>query len=42
MRDRPYSDVAAALDIPVGTVECRVHHAVRGMRRNLDRTAPAG
>jgi RNA polymerase sigma-70 factor (ECF subfamily) len=41
MRDRPYSDVAAALDIPVGTVKSRVHHALRGMRRNLDRTALA-
>jgi RNA polymerase sigma-70 factor (ECF subfamily) len=41
MRDRPYSDVAATLDIPVGTVKSRVHHALRGMRRNLDRTALA-
>jgi RNA polymerase sigma-70 factor, ECF subfamily len=39
MRDRPYNDVAATLDIPVGTVKSRVHHALRGMRRNLDRTA---
>jgi RNA polymerase sigma-70 factor, ECF subfamily len=38
VRDRPYADVAAALDIPVGTVKSRVHHALRGMRRNLDRT----
>ena len=36
--DRPYADVAAALDIPVGTVKSRMHHALRGMRRNLDRT----
>src|SRR5690349_2362664 len=28
--------VAAALDIPVGTVKSRVHHALRGMRRSLD------
>ena len=41
MRDRPYTDVAAALDIPVGTVKSRVHHALRGMRRTLDRTALA-
>jgi RNA polymerase sigma-70 factor (ECF subfamily) len=41
VRDRPYADVAAALDIPVGTVKSRVHHALRGMRRNLDRTALA-
>jgi hypothetical protein len=26
------------LDIPVGTVKSRVHHALRGMRRTLDRT----
>jgi RNA polymerase sigma-70 factor, ECF subfamily len=38
VRDRPYADVAAALDIPVGTVKSRVHHALRGMRRALDRT----
>jgi RNA polymerase sigma-70 factor (ECF subfamily) len=38
VRDRPYADVAAALDIPVGTVKSRVHHALRGMRRSLDRT----
>jgi RNA polymerase sigma-70 factor (ECF subfamily) len=36
--DRPYADVAAALDIPVGTVKSRVHHALRGMRARLDRT----
>ena len=36
VRDRPYADVAAALDIPVGTVKSRVHHALRGMRRSLD------
>jgi RNA polymerase sigma-70 factor (ECF subfamily) len=38
VRDRPYADVAAALDIPVGTVKSRVYHALRGMRRTLDRT----
>jgi RNA polymerase sigma-70 factor, ECF subfamily len=38
VRDRPYADVAAELDIPVGTVKSRVHHALRGMRRTLDRT----
>ena len=38
VRDQPYADVAAALDIPVGTVKSRVHHALRGMRRTLDRT----
>ena len=37
VRDRPYADVAAELDIPVGTVKSRVHHALRGMRRSLDR-----
>jgi RNA polymerase sigma-70 factor (ECF subfamily) len=38
VHDQPYADVAAALDIPVGTVKSRVHHALRGMRRTLDRT----
>jgi DNA-directed RNA polymerase specialized sigma24 family protein len=38
VRDRPYADVAAALDIPVGTVKRRVLLALRGMRRTLDRT----
>lgn len=38
VRDRPYTDVAATLDIPVGTVKSRVHHALRGLRRTLDRT----
>ena len=42
VRDRPYADVAAALDIPVGTVKSRVHHALRGMRRSLDRAELAG
>lgn len=41
VRDRPYADVAAALDVPVGTVKSRVHHALRGMRRTLDRTGLA-
>ena len=49
VRDRPYADVAAALDIPVGTVKSRVHHALRGMRSvsrrvrstSLDRTVLA-
>jgi RNA polymerase sigma-70 factor (ECF subfamily) len=38
VRDRPYADVAAELDIPLDTVKSRVHHALRGMRRALDRT----
>jgi RNA polymerase sigma-70 factor, ECF subfamily len=37
VRDRRYADVAAALDIPVGTVKSRVHHGLRALRRNLDR-----
>jgi RNA polymerase sigma-70 factor (ECF subfamily) len=37
VRDRSYADVAAALDIPVGTVKSRVHHGLRALRRNLDR-----
>lgn len=35
VRELPYSDVALALDIPVGTVKSRVFHAVRRLRELL-------
>ena len=45
VRELPYEDVAAALEIPVGTVKSRVFHAVRRLRELLaeepPRTAPA-
>jgi len=37
VHDRSYADVAAELDVPVGTVKSRVHYALRGMRGMLDR-----
>lgn len=38
VRDRPYAAVAAELDVPVGTVKSRVHHALRGLRSHLTET----
>ncbi len=35
VRELPYEDVAAALEIPVGTVKSRVFHAVRRLRELL-------
>jgi RNA polymerase sigma-70 factor (ECF subfamily) len=41
--DLPYAEVAAILDIPVGTVASRVHLARRALREALtERDAPAG
>jgi RNA polymerase sigma-70 factor, ECF subfamily len=37
LRDRSYRDVAAELELPVGTVRSRAHYALRGMRRSLER-----
>ncbi len=37
LHDRSYAEVAAELDIPVGTVKSRVFYALRGMRGRLDR-----
>jgi RNA polymerase sigma-70 factor (ECF subfamily) len=31
----PYTEIARLLDIPVGTVKSRVHHAVRKLRELL-------
>lgn len=41
VRDRTYTDVAAELDLPVGTVKSRVHYALRGLRGSLDPVALA-
>ena len=35
-RARPYSDVAAELGVPVGTVKSRVYYALRALRLALD------
>ena len=32
-----YRDVAAELELPVGTVRSRAHYALRGLRRSLER-----
>jgi RNA polymerase sigma-70 factor, ECF subfamily len=37
--DWPLDRVAEALDIPVGTVRSRLHHAMRGLRAALDADA---
>jgi RNA polymerase sigma factor (sigma-70 family) len=37
--DLPLTQVAEALDIPVGTVRSRLHHAVRALRASLDADA---
>lgn len=38
LRDRSYRDVAAELDLPVGTVRSRAFYALRRLRSSLDRT----
>lgn len=37
--DLPLTQVAEALDIPMGTVRSRLHHAVRALRASLDADA---
>jgi RNA polymerase sigma-70 factor, ECF subfamily len=37
LHDRSYRDVAAELDVPVGTVRSRAFYALRGLRRSLER-----
>ncbi|HJP71676.1 MAG TPA: sigma-70 family RNA polymerase sigma factor [Candidatus Limnocylindria bacterium] len=37
--DMPLTEVAEALDIPMGTVRSRLHYAVRAMRASLDADA---
>lgn len=36
VRDRCHADVAAELDLPLGTVKSRTFYALRGMRNRLD------
>jgi len=36
LQELPYADVAALLDIPVGTVKSRVFHALRKLRAELE------
>jgi RNA polymerase sigma-70 factor (ECF subfamily) len=33
--DLSYEEIAQVLNIPVGTVRSRLHHAVRGLRERL-------
>jgi RNA polymerase sigma-70 factor (ECF subfamily) len=37
VEERPYAEIADALDAPVGTVKSRVFRAVRALRKELDR-----
>jgi RNA polymerase sigma-70 factor (ECF subfamily) len=36
LHDRSYRDVAAELELPVGTVRSRAFYALRGLRRSLE------
>jgi RNA polymerase sigma-70 factor (ECF subfamily) len=37
IEERPYTEIAEALRVPVGTVKSRVFRAVRALRRELSR-----
>lgn len=37
VEERPYAEIADALDLPVGTVKSRVFRAIRALRRELAR-----
>lgn len=37
IEERPYAEIAEALDIPIGTVKSRVFRATRALRRDLAR-----
>jgi RNA polymerase sigma-70 factor (ECF subfamily) len=37
IEDRPYAEIAEALDLPVGTVKSRVYRAIRALREELAR-----
>jgi RNA polymerase sigma-70 factor (ECF subfamily) len=39
VQELPYADIAAALDIPIGTVKSRMFHAVRRLREALESEA---
>ena len=36
LSDLEYADIARLLDVPVGTVKARIHHARRYVRESLD------
>lgn len=37
IEERPYAEIAEALDLPIGTVKSRVFRATRALRKELDR-----
>ena len=37
VEEMPHAEIADALDIPIGTVKSRVFHAVRALRKELER-----
>ncbi|SRR5229473_2007689 len=37
LEERPYAEIAAALDVPIGTVKSRVFRATRALREELER-----
>lgn len=37
IEQRPYTEIAEALDVPIGTVKSRVFRAVRSLRKELAR-----
>lgn len=37
IEERPYAEIAGALDVPIGTVKSRVFRAIRALRRELVR-----
>lgn len=39
--DLEYADIARLLDVPLGTVKARIHHARRYVRQALAGAAPA-
>ena len=41
IQERPYPEIAEQLDIPVGTVKSRMHHALKKLRALLDVPDPA-